>query len=152
MRKIFLISIFIFSFSLLACLCGAQNKSPRFGTVPNDDNTGRTLTYFYYTPADTSGADTAKFTPHGFETFIQPSDSIKDSLVINAYVTRSNVCDKIEFQCVGSNGISAKGHVTFNKGFSGPDVRIPLSSKQAGHITFIFDGTAWREVAYTAGN
>jgi hypothetical protein len=142
------------SYQLLAICqnCGAQSKSPRFGIVPNDDNTGRTLTYFYYTPKDTTGADTAKFTPHGFETFIQPSDSIKDSLVINAYTTRSSICDKIEFQCVGSNAISSKGHVTFNNGFSGPDLKVAVKSQQGNHITFIFDGNAWREVAYTGGN
>ena len=152
MRKIILISLFTFSFSIFTFFCGAQNRSPRFGVVPNDDNTGRTLTYFYYTPKDTAGADTAKFTPHGFETFVQPSDSIKDSLVVNAYTTRSNICDKIEFQCVGADSNSSNKSVTFNKGFKGPHTRISVLSKKAYHITFIFDGVAWRETAYTAQN
>jgi hypothetical protein len=151
MKRIFLISLIVAG-SSLCTLCKGQSTSPRFGIVPNDDNTGRTLTYYYYTPKDTVGADTAKFTPHGFETYIQPSDSIIDSLVINAYLTRSYICDKIEFQCVGSNAIPSKGHITFNNGFSGPDTRVNVTAKAGSHITFIFDGKIWREVSFTKGN
>jgi hypothetical protein len=151
MKKVFVISLFTLSSSLFT-FCRAQSTSPRFGTVPNDDNTGRTLTYYYYTPTDNTGPDTAKFTPRGFETFIEPTDSIKDSLVIDAYLTRCDVCDKIEFQCTGKNLITSKGHVTFSTGFKGPNVRIPVTSKSSSHITFIFDGNAWRQVAYTTGN
>ncbi len=142
----------IFAFNLIAFSCFAQNVSPRFGIVPNDDNTGRVLTYYYYTPKDTGYHDTAKFTPHGFETFIQPGDSIKDTLYLYANTTRSNVCDKIEFQCVGADTLFLRKHVIFTKGFKGFNLNIPVAAKKSYHITFMFDGNAWRETSYMAGN
>lgn len=128
----------------------AQSTSPRFGTEPNDDNTGRTLTYYYFTPTDVGFKDTAKFTPHGFETFIQPTDSIKDTIVFYAYNTRSHVCDKMDFQFVGANAGSNK-KIIFGTGFS-QTITIPITSKQGYHITFIFDGNVWRETSAQANN
>jgi hypothetical protein len=128
----------------------AQSTSPRFGTVPNDDNTGRTLTYWYLTPTDQGPKDTFKFTPRGFQTFIQPTDSIKDTIVFYVYNTRSNVCDKMDFQFVGANGTSSK-KIIFGTGFS-QAITIPITSKQGYHISFIFDGNVWRETSVQAAN
>lgn len=152
MKKTFIISLLVpIAIGISSSLSFAQSTSPRFGTVPNDDNTGRTLTYSYFTPTDVGFKDTAKITPHGFETFIQPTDSIKDTIVFHAYNTRSYVCDRIEAQFVGANAGSNK-KIIFGAGFSGPNTTISISSKTAYHITFIFDGVAWRETSYMAGN
>ena len=151
MKKSIVISLLVLTSSLFTALCSAQSTSPRFGTVPNDDNTGRTLTYYYFTPTDVGFKDTAKITPHGFETFIQPTDSIKDTIVFRAYNTSSYVCDRMEAQFVGANAGTNK-KIIFGTGFSGPNTTISITSKTAYHITFIFDGNAWRETSYEAGN
>ena len=153
MKKIIAISILFLSVSLFT-FCGAQSISlfPRFGVVPNDDNTGRVLTYYYYTPADIGHHDTAKFTPHGYETFIEPSDSIYDTIVFNANNALSRVCDRIEFQCVGADTLYSAKHIIFNKGFKGPNLTIPVAAKKAYHITFIYDSASWRETSFIGGN
>ena len=60
----------------------AQNTVPRFGITPNDDNTGRILTYRYFVAVDNPGADTINLAPRAWETivFISP---VVDSLAFN---------------------------------------------------------------------
>jgi hypothetical protein len=152
MKKSLGILLFTYTFSLFTILCNAQDTIPRFGTSRNDDNTGRTLTYYYVKAVDKGPHCALNITPHGFETFIQPMDSILDTISVNASPLLSHVCDKIEFQCVGADTLYLAKHVIFNSGFKGPNLNIAVNAKTAYHVTFIFDGVAWRETSFIAGN
>lgn len=129
-------------------LAGAQNTIPRFGTTPNQDNTGRQLTYGYVLSTDNPGPDTVNLVPIYWESIIQVNPVV-DSLAFNvSSLAYSYVGDQLVFQVVNSPGT---GHrikfVGTNFQFGSGGSALALSSGNRATITFTFDGTYWLETS-----
>ena len=133
-------------FMLTGITASAQNTIPRFGITPNDDNTGRILTYRYFVAVDNPGADTVNLAPRAWETIIL-INPVVDSLAFNiSSLVNCYVGDRLTFQALNSPG---SGHLlkfigaNYQTGSGGP--AIALTSGKRANITFRFDGTAWVE-------
>lgn len=120
----------------------AQSTSPRYGTTPNSDNTGRALTYAYKNFTDVAAADTAKVIPGAYNTTYRVV--LLDSLGLQITSVGSSYADdgitviasgasgtKIKF--IGANFISA-GAAT-------------LSTSGRAVVRFKFDGAKWVEAS-----
>lgn len=127
---------------LLATTVSAQSTTPRFGTTPNQDNTGRVLTYKFVGKTDVAGADTLKTIPSAWHTIYRVA--LLDSLAIQpTSLTKCYVGDQITviasgtsgdfIKFIGSNWISA-GNAT-------------LSTGLRAVVRFVFDGAKWVEVS-----
>jgi hypothetical protein len=139
MKKLFFIlAVFISATTF------AQSTSPRFGTVPGDDNTGRVITHKYVTLTDAVGADTVTMKPNASETFYRVS--VVDSLYFaSPNITRSYAGDKIIIVATGASGKKIK--------FAGTNLvttgTATLSSGGSGVIQLLFNGAKWVEVDRT---
>lgn len=140
MKNLFaLLFLFAFSFAL-APEAEAQSTSPRFGTLKNQDNTGRVLNYAFVSVADAAGADSVVARPAAWETIYKVAvlDSItfKQPVVTNCYagdiitiMATGTSGDLIKF--TGSNWVSA-GTATLSSGLN-------------AIIRFRFNGAKWVE-------
>lgn len=134
MKKLLVIA-FVGLFTFAAA---AQSTTPRFGTTPNKDNTGRTLTYKYAAPAY---ASTITVVPSAYET-IYKCDSLTGNPSIVTTLTSSYVGDKVTFY------FAAKGAartVTFSTGMV-PSATLVVDSAQVATATFMFTGSKYVEV------
>jgi len=136
MKNLFGILIALFAFSAV----NAQSTSPRFGTLKNQDNTGRVLNYKLVSVTDAAGADSVTIAPNAWETIYKVAalDSItfKSPTVTNCYygdivtlIVTGTSGDLVKF--TGANWIS-QGTAT-------------LSSGLKAIIRFRFDGAKWVE-------
>lgn len=137
MKKIFLIAIV----SLLSIASYAQSTTPRFKNPPKD-NTGRNITYEYYTPAyvasDTIG-------PKASHTFYKYA-TLTGARAIAVNVKKSYQFDKISMVFTSD----ATGRVvTFGAGFVPYTATLTLIASKQATVEFIFDGAAWVETTRT---
>lgn len=140
MKRLFSI---IFLFSLSFSVIG-QHTTPRFGTAPNQDNTGRVLTYNYQTYTFVSGVDSLKLVPNAFETFVN-AGAMTDSLTIKfSNVKSSYVGDQVTIYGSGS-GASRK--LKFDPTNCSVGVTLTAASSKYVSIKFVFDGAKWIEVS-----
>jgi hypothetical protein len=105
--------------------------SPRFGVLPSEDNTARTLEYAY---EEVAYAATKAIAPNAWETtymFAQLTGVVS----ITATLTSAKVGDTLKFLF---NSDASARVVTFSTGFS------PTASKRATAV-FIFDGVSFVE-------
>lgn len=136
------IIICLVSFILLSGALFAQSTAPRYGTTPNSDNTGRSLTYAYKSFVDAVGTDTAKIIPSAYSSTYRLT--LTDSLRVQVMNVGSSYADdnisviasgatgtKVVF--LGTNWITA-GTAT-------------LAAGGRAIITFKFDGSKWVESA-----
>lgn len=126
-------------------LCAkAQSSTPRFGTTPNQDNTGRSLTYKYITKTDATGADTLRITTNAYVTIVKAT--VVDSLAFAPILTKAYAGDKLEFLITNSAG---SGHLAkfvganWQVGTGGASLALTASKRAT--ISFEFDGTYWVE-------
>lgn len=113
----------------------AQSTSPRFGTGPNNDNTGRVLTYKYSAPV--YGASIA-LNPNAYETIVK-FGTLTGALTLTSTVTNCYVADKLSaiFLADGTNRT-----VTFSTGFSSGG-NIVVNAGATMTVNFVFDGAGW---------
>jgi len=131
-------------FAFVGLVSNAQHTTPRFGTVPGDDNTGRVLTYKYISSTDGSGADSLYLIPSAYKTIIRVA--LTDSFTLkNPSVIKSYTGDNIVIVASGGSGKKLKftGANWLSTGTA------TLSSVGRAVITFIFDGAKWVEVDRT---
>lgn len=138
MKKVFALATAI----LIVAASFAQSTSPRYGTTPNKDNTGRTLTYAYVAPTDAAGADSTTLNPNAFQTVVRVA--LTDSFYFKSpVVTRSYAGDLIRIVASGASGTKVK--------FAGTNFQTAgtatLSSGGRAVITLVFDGAKWVEAA-----
>ncbi|MES2382608.1 MAG: hypothetical protein V4538_16285 [Bacteroidota bacterium] len=130
----------IFSLALigLSITVSAQFITPRFGTTPNKDNTGRVLTYGYVAP---SYAASYTITATKYETTVKMG-TLTGALSFNADVTNSHVSDKLNliFTADGTNRI-----VSLATGFSAQNDTVLASTTH--FLTFVFDGVKWARLS-----
>jgi hypothetical protein len=160
MKKILL----SFVISLIVTASFAQGL-PVWGTgAPQNDNTGRILTYGYLsTNASAIGAtkDTIKLYPNYFDYLVQPSGTVGDTItyVIPVKPPQAFTGNYMRFYgtaATGSNfllrfrsGVYAGG-VNF-KFITAADSTITLTSAKRYYIEFHYDGTSYVEVVKTIG-
>lgn len=134
--------ISLFAILMTFACASAQFTTPRFGTTPNADNTGRALTYKYTTPAVYSG--TVSVLPSAFENYIKPAAFTGTvTVTLKAAVGSSQVCDKLCFMFTGNTGASAT--ITFATNFKVSSATTVVGSGKKTIIWFRFDGVAWLE-------
>jgi len=137
--KKFLSIIFLLLFSVAVF---GQHTTPRFGTAPNQDNTGRVLTYSYSAYTFVSGVDSLKLSPNAYETFIN-AGAMVDSLTIQfKNVKSSYVGDQVTVFGYGSGG-SFKLKI----GSTNCSVGTTLTAASSKYVSikFVFDGIKWIE-------
>lgn len=131
MKKLLTIALI----GLFAFASSAQITTPRFGTTPNKDNTGRVLTYAYVAPVY---ASTYTVVANAYETTVKMG-TLTGAQTISATVTNCHVTDILHllFTADGTNRI-----VTYSTGFS----TVENDTVQAGtssYQNFVFNGTSW---------
>lgn len=120
----------------------AQSTSPRFGTLKNQDNTGRVLTYKVATATDATGADSLVIKTSAFETVYKIA--MKDSLYLKTpTVTNANYCDKLTIILTSTTGTPKLKIATGGNWVSAGTAT--MSTGLRGIITFRFDGAKWVE-------
>ncbi len=140
MKNILLIALVAF-----AGVAFAQSTSPRFGTTPNKDNTGRTLVYKVQSKTDAAGADTITITSEkAFHTIVKVA--LLDSLTLGSpVVTNAALGDQMVLLVRGTSGNKLKftGANWLSAGVA------TLSSGAVAVIEFVFNGAKWQEKTRT---
>ena len=140
MKNILLILLVAF-----AGVAFAQSTSPRFGTTPNKDNTGRTLVYKLQSKQDAAGADTITITSEkAFHTIVKVA--LLDSLTLGSpVVTNAALGDQMVLLVRGTSGNKLKftGANWLSAGVA------TLSSGAVAVIEFVFNGAKWQEKTRT---
>jgi hypothetical protein len=116
--------------------------TPRFGLLPNDDNTGRTQTYDYQTPA--YAATIAIIATQG-DTIVAPAQ-LTGNLTLSINASTSAIApyagDKILFLFNNNNTTCT---VTFGTGFS-PNGTLSNTASYLSACAFVYNGTTWQEL------
>lgn len=138
MKKFLSISI-----CLLFLLTGmdAQYTTPRFGTTPSSDNTGRSLTYKYAAPVFSS---TVTITANAFETIVKVG-KLTGAQTDTAVIARCHLGDRLTILYLADTA-NAGRVVTFGANFVSDGTLTVADSKKAS-VSFIFDGVAWIETS-----
>jgi len=140
MKKI----VLFLSFIIAVIVTNAQSTSPRFGTLKNQDNTGRVLTYGLKSYTDATGADSVIVTPSFYQTIYKVT--LVDSFCFKTPVTTvSYYGDNIKIIAIGASGTKVKfsGSSWITSGAA------TLSSNGRAVIDLVFDGTYWVEANRT---
>ena len=123
-------------------LCSAQSTSPRFGTLKNQDNTGRVLTYALVNYTDVAGADSLKTLPNAWQTIYNFTISTDSVLFGSPVLAKSFLGDNIV--------IIVQGSATGKKlKFSGTNIigagTVTTTTNKKAVVRLIFDGAKWVE-------
>ena len=140
MKNILLILLVAF-----AGVAFAQSTTPRFGTTPNKDNTGRVLAYKVQSKTDAAGADTITIVSEkAWHTIVNVA--LVDSLTLgNPTVTNAKLGDQMVLLVSGTSGDKLKftGANWLSAGVA------TLSSGAVAVIEFVFNGAKWQEKTRT---
>lgn len=121
--------------------CIAQSSSPRFGTAPNQDNTGRVLNYVYRTATDATAADSIVINANAWETVY--NITLKDSFTLKQpLVTHCFFGDQLVLVCSAPSGtpfLKFTGSLWVTTG------KATLSTGLRAIIKLRFDGAKWVE-------
>lgn len=127
--------------TLIGLASYSQSTSPRFGTTPNSDNTGRVLTYKILSLTDASGVDSIAITPNAFQTICKVT--LTDTLTLkNPVVTTSYYGDQIIIIATAASGTPRLKFAGSNWVSQGAAT---LSTGLRAVIQFVFDGAKWIE-------
>ena len=137
MKKLFAV---IFLLAISIAMYG-QSTSPRFGTLKNQDNTGRVLNYKVVTVTDVTGADSTVVSSNAYTTIYNVT--LKDSLTLKQpIVTNCYFGDKIEIILTAPSGTPFLKFYGSNWKTAG---KATLSTGLKGIIELVFDGAKWIE-------
>ena len=136
MKKIFAILILC----VFAIAVNAQIATPRFGTLKNQDNTGRVLNYAVDAKTYSS---TVSITPNAYETFVNVATLTGDATV-SATTTVTHKYDQLNILLVADTSTRT---VTLGNGFAKNLGTFAVNPSTKAWLKFIFDGTAWIELS-----
>lgn len=138
-------------FSILAlatCLTISAQTTPRFGTTPSRDNTGRTLTYALTTTVDAAAAtiDTVNFQPNAFETVWYAT--LSDSCVVkfSSTTTTYRVGDSFTIflsKGTGNGRIRLGGSKFIGSTAAATGIALPANKKM--YVRYRWNGSHWIE-------
>jgi hypothetical protein len=132
----------LFSLIFLICLAivsMAQIATPRFGTTPNSDNTGRVTTFGVI---GKTYSTTVSVTPNSYETFVNVATLTGDA-TINAVTTVTHKYDQMNVLLASDTSTRT---VTLGTGFATTLGTLAITPSTKAYLKFIFDGTAWIEL------
>ena len=111
---------------------------PRFGTLKNQDSTGRVLTFAKLTPAY---ASSIAIIPNASKTYVFPAN-LTGALTLTSDITLPIDCDELVcvFKATGGTRV-----VTFSTGFASVGTLSVPSGKLAS-VSFVFNGETFVEV------
>ncbi len=140
MKKLFSLLAIAMLFSVTIF---AQSTLPRWGGgPPQNDNTGRILTYAVITVTTTSATAVSYQKPNAFESVIIVG-TLKHALTDSLSITNAFVGDRVTF-IFTADTLTAGRVVTFGTHVkSAGTLTVPVSKKASA--SFIFDGVAWIE-------
>lgn len=133
----------LFSILFLVCFTSvlfAQVATPRFGTLKNQDNTGRVLTYDVVAKTYST---TVTITPNAYETFVNVATLTGDATV-SATTTVTHKYDQLSILLVADTSTRT---VTLGNGFAKNRGTYVVAPSTKAYLKFIFDGTAWVELS-----
>lgn len=141
---------FLTLFTVAASLfVSAQSTSPRFGTTPGRDNTGRVLTHAVITTTDVTSAtlDTITFNPNAYETIFRPATNIVDSVCYKFSSTSQtyslgDICTFFVSKGTGAGKVKFGGSVVV---LSTASAAVTLAANKSAIIRFRFNGSKWIE-------
>ena len=138
----------LFLFALYAFTADAQIATPRFGTTPNSDNTGRVITYNLVVP-DTA-VRTTTLAPNASITYVAPAP-IKLNKVFNVSLATSHKCDEMIFMFKGAgtadSGTQLHDSIIWGTGFQATTTSLLVDSIKVSTAHFIFNGSKWVELS-----
>lgn len=153
MKKIFLIALIGM---FIATVADAQKTRPRFGILPNENNTFSGMSFGNNFVKDVSGGtDTVGLYPNNYVLFINPGQ-IADTITY-AMKTTANCYkgDQIEFICTNATGASHQVRFTnlyktatvkpFVFAVAAADSIITLNTGKGLFMRWFFDGSQWIE-------
>lgn len=137
-----LISLFALVFAI--GMASAQFTTPRFGSAANEDNTGRTITYWYSTPAAPYTGTQSVYQNVSNQT-IQAiyTSSTSVSATLNANITNCHALDiqTFVFRTAATTTVVA----TFGTGYKPKTATTTVLPSSRSIIQFFFDGVEWVE-------
>lgn len=119
----------------------------RIGALPNNDNTGRQITYDYQPLTTVSGAPAsfALLTSQAETTVtIALTGALSLTVGVGTSTTLPYVGDKLRFILTPD---SSSRTVTFSTGFAVTASTIVCTGSKFAVIDFVFNGTTWVEIA-----
>lgn len=126
---------------LFAVTAKAQSTSPRFGTLKNQDNTGRVLNYGYFSFTDVAGLDSVAVSPRHYQTFYRvillDSFCFKQPIITNCFAG-----DQMTIICSAASGtpfLKFSGSNWLTQG------KAAVSTNLRAVLTLVFDGSKWVE-------
>jgi len=138
-------------FTLIAIASGlfvSAQTTPRFGTTPNKDNTGRVLTYALITTADEAAAtlDTILIRPNAYETIVRPA-ALNDSVCYKFASTSmtyslGDICTFMVSKGSNNGKIKFGGSVVL---LSTASAAIAVNANKSAIVRFRWNGTKWIE-------
>lgn len=133
--------ILLFVSIVLALGVSAQSTSPRFGTLKNQDNTARVLTYKVATATDATGADSLVLNTTAYQTIYKIA--CKDSVVLKQpTIASAYYGDRLTIILTSTTGTPK---VLFNGTYWKASGTATLSTGLRGVIELVFDGAYWVE-------
>lgn len=154
--KSLFVLLFALSFTFFAKAQNYPNR-PLFGTAPNQDNTGRALTYYLNYISDTAGSvpDTLTIVPNGYDMTVVCT--LTDSAVIaikskGTSFTASRITVIIENTAGSGHFLNFLGYSKLPSQWivSSSGTKLSPASGKRAIARFVCDGTAWvEEYRYT---
>ena len=122
----------------------AQSTAPRWGTLKNQDNTGRVLTFKLLPLVDAAGTDSVVVKPNASCTLV--TVTLVDSLCLKQpVVTSCYLGDKMTIIAKAASGTPVIKFSGSNWIVSGTGGRAKLSTNLRAVIELVFDGSKWVE-------
>ena len=132
--------------SLILIFVGAmaQSTAPRWGTLKNQDNTGRVITYKLLPIVDAVGTDSVIVKPNASQTLI--TVTLVDSLCLKQpVIAQCALGDKMTIIASAASGTPVIKFSGTNWKVSGTGGRAKLSTNLRAVIELVFDGSKWVE-------
>ena len=122
----------------------AQSTAPRWGTLKNQDNTGRVITYKLLPIVDAVGTDSVIVKPNASQTLI--TVTLVDSLCLKQpVIAQCALGDKMTIIASAASGTPVIKFSGTNWKVSGTGGRAKLSTNLRAVIELVFDGSKWVE-------
>jgi hypothetical protein len=134
--------ILLIGFVIATVAVIAQSTTPRYGTLPNQDNTGRNLTYHLYSITDKTGVDTVTVRPTYWQNDFKVA--LVDTLKIQAITKGCYFGDNMRLFISGTSG----KRLRFLGNYWQLSAKtLDLSTGTYAIIELYFNGTKWVELS-----
>lgn len=158
-KTLILLALFAFTaFAINAQVLPVWGSGP-----PENDNTGRVLTYGYNNAPNVVYAtkDTVKLYPNYYEYIVQPSNAVADTITYTIPVKPPQLFTGSVIKFYGIAGASSNEQIRFRSGVyangvvfkfsTAGDSTITLTASKHYYVTFLYDGQYLLETGKSTG-